>query len=115
MIKSTKHSTFCYLVKISRIHHILHRFFCFRLNIANRFRKAFDSWNKGNSRVDHLLSARLRLQTNNFMDWIGLAIARHQLVEEEVSSSQKNKQIKNYPVQFSYHFYSNESIMENLQ
>lgn len=77
--------------------------------------KAFDSWNKGNSRVDHLLSARLRLQTNNFMDWIGLAIARHQLVEEEVSSSQKNKQIKNYPVQFSYHFYSNESIMENLQ
>ena len=27
----------------------------------------------------------------------------------------KNKQIKNYPVQFSYHFYSNENIMENLQ
>lgn len=77
--------------------------------------KAFDLWNKGNSRIDHLLSARLRLQTNNFMDWIGLAIARHQLVENEVSSLQKNKQIKNYPVQFSCHFYSDEHIMEELQ
>src|SRR5699024_5929505 len=58
--------------------------------------KAFDVWNKANSRPDHLLSPRLRLQTNNFMDWIGLAIARHRLAENEVSSIQENKQIKNY-------------------
>ena len=77
--------------------------------------KAFDTWNKGNSRKDHLLSPKLRLQTNNFMDWIGLAIARHHLVEDEVSSLQMNKKIKNYPVQFSYHFYSDEHIMEELQ
>ena len=77
--------------------------------------KAFDRWNKANSRRDYLLSPRLRLQTNNFMDWIGLAIARHQLTEEEVSSTQGNKQIKNYPVLFSYHFYSEEKIAEELQ
>src|SRR5699024_8847597 len=77
--------------------------------------KAFDVWNKANSRPDHLLSPRLRLQTNNFMDWIGLAIARHRLAENEVSSIQENKQIKNYPVNFSYHFYAEEQIVEKLQ
>ncbi|HLR92363.1 MAG TPA: helicase-exonuclease AddAB subunit AddA [Atopostipes sp.] len=77
--------------------------------------KAFDRWNKANSRRDYLLSPRLRLNTNNFMDWIGFAIARHQTTEHEVSSIQGNKQIKHYPVDFCYRFYSEDKIATQLQ
>lgn len=77
--------------------------------------KAFDNWNKANSSREYLLSPRLRLNTINFLDWIGFAISRHKITENEVSSLQENKQIKNYPVKFSYHFYTEEDIAEDLQ
>lgn len=77
--------------------------------------KAFDNWNKANSSHEHLLSPKLRLNSINFLDWIGLAISRHQTTENEVSSIQENKTIKYYPVQFSYQFYSEEDIVTDLQ
>ncbi len=77
--------------------------------------KAFDDWNKGNGSDEYLLSPRLRLTTNNFMDWVGLSVSRHQLLVAEVSSIQKNPVIKNYPVSFAIDFYSDERLEEQLQ
>lgn len=77
--------------------------------------KAFETWDKGNSGAKYLLPANLRLKTNNFMDWIGLAIARHQITADKVNSIQENKAIRNYPVTFSYKFYSGEELTSKLQ
>jgi ATP-dependent helicase/nuclease subunit A len=76
--------------------------------------KAFEDWDKGNAKRDLILSAQLRLSTNNYLDWIGMATARHQLAAAKVHSPQENQQIKNYPVSFSYNFYSEAKIMEKL-
>ena len=77
--------------------------------------KAFEDWDKGNARRDLILSSQLRLSTNNYMDWIGMATARHQIAEAKVNSLQENQQIKKYPVSFSYNFYSEAKIIEKLE
>jgi len=76
---------------------------------------AFKDWDKGNGSLEELLPAPLRLSTNNYMDWIGMATARHQLAETEVNSLQENKQLKHYPVAFSYNFYPEARIIEELK
>lgn len=76
--------------------------------------KAFAKWDVGNASHEEVLSPRLRLSINNFMDWIGTAIARHQLADADVPSLQKNQQVKKYPVDFAYRFYSEEKIAEQL-
>jgi ATP-dependent helicase/nuclease subunit A len=77
--------------------------------------KAFDDWDKGNGGQEILLPAQLRLSTNNYMDWLGMATARHQIAAGEVNSVQENKQIKQYPVHFVYNFYSEAMIIEVLR
>lgn len=76
--------------------------------------KAFNDWDKGNGVRGTLLSPQLRLSTNNYMDWIGMASVRHQLADTEVNTIQENQQIKHYPVDFSYNFYSEAMIIEGL-
>lgn len=76
--------------------------------------KAFDNWDKGNGSRKHLLPAQLRLKTKNYLDWIGYATARHEIVDGQVNSLQENKKIKNYPVDFEYHFYSEAKILQAL-
>lgn len=74
--------------------------------------KAFDNWDKGNGSKALILPTQLRLKTDNFLDWIGFATARHKTADAQVNSVQQNKQIKNYPVDFEYHFYSEAKIIE---
>lgn len=76
--------------------------------------KAFEEWDKGNMNRDQLLSAQLRLSTNNYLDWIGYAAARHNISNDKVHSIQENYQIKKYPVEFSYNFYSEAKITAEL-
>lgn len=76
--------------------------------------KAWDTWDKGNASSGETLSAQLRLHTNNFMDWIGLAVARHKTMDNYVHSVQENTLIKNYPVDFDLHFYSALEIIDQL-
>lgn len=76
--------------------------------------KAFEDWDKGNVHSDEVLPAQLRLATNNFMDWIGLSIARHDTLDDKVYSVQENKTIKNFPVRFNLRFYSAEKVTEEL-
>ncbi len=76
--------------------------------------KAFEKWDQGNASQDLILPPRLRLSTNNFMDWIGTAISRHQIASAEVNSLQENSTLKNYPVNFEYTFYSEEKIAVSL-
>jgi len=78
-------------------------------------KEAFKDWDKGNGSREDLLPAPLRLSTNNYMDWIGMATARHQLADAEVNSLQENKQLKHYPVAFSYNFYPEARIIEGLK
>lgn len=75
-------------------------------------KKAFEIWDKGNGSRDHLLPAQLRLTTNNYFDWIGYATARHHLTDARVNSVQENQQIKYYPVDFNFDFYSEARIIE---
>ena len=49
------------------------------------------------------------------MDWIGMAAARHQLADTEVNSIRENQQIKHYPVEFIYNFYTEANIIEGLK
>lgn len=74
--------------------------------------KALDKWDKGNGSRERILPDQLRLTTNNFLDWIGYATARHQITDGRVNSDQLNEQIKNYPVDFEYQFYSEKTIIE---
>lgn len=76
--------------------------------------KAWEAWDKGNVSSSETLPAQLRLSTNNFMDWVGLAAARHKKVDSQVHSVQSNTFIKNYPVDFQLHFYSATEILERL-
>ncbi|MDN6161724.1 MAG: helicase-exonuclease AddAB subunit AddA, partial [Atopostipes sp.] len=75
---------------------------------------AFKKWDKGNESREEVLDTRSRLSTNNFMDWIGLAIARHKIADNDANSLQENQQIRNYPVRFDYRFYSKERITKDL-
>lgn len=77
--------------------------------------KAFQDWDKGNGSSETILPAQLRLSINNYMDWIGMAAARHQLADTEVNSIQENQQIKHYPVEFIYNFYTEANIIEGLK
>lgn len=86
----------------------------FLVGTAESKEKAFAKWDKGNASHDKTLPPRLRLTINNFMDWIGTAIARHQLADADTPSLQENQQIKNYKVDFAYRFYSEEKIAEYL-
>lgn len=87
----------------------------FLVGSAESKEKAFAKWDAGNSSRAEVLDARLRLSTNNFMDWIGSTIARHKLADADSPSLQENQQVRNYPVQFAYDFYSEERIAKELQ
>lgn len=86
----------------------------FLVGTAESKEKAFAKWDKGNASRETILPPRLRLSINNFMDWIGTAIVRHQLADADAPSHQENQQIKNYDVNFAYRFYSEEKIAEHL-
>lgn len=86
----------------------------FLVGTAESEAKAFTQWDKGNSSRTEVLPARLRLETNNFMDWIGLTIARHQIADGDAPSLQENQTVKKYPVRFSYRFYSEDEIAKQL-
>lgn len=75
---------------------------------------AFKKWDEGNRNSKQTLPSRLRLNTNNFMDWIGLTIARNQTADADVPSLQINQQLRKDPLKFSYHFYSKDEITEKL-
>ncbi|MDN6731536.1 MAG: helicase-exonuclease AddAB subunit AddA, partial [Atopostipes suicloacalis] len=83
----------------------------FLVGSAKSKEAAFKKWDEGNLESKRILPSRLRLDINNFMDWLGTAIARHQIADEDTASLQANSEIKNAPVQFSYEFYSEEQII----
>lgn len=86
----------------------------FLVGTAESKEKAFAKWDKGNASREEILPPRLRLSINNFMDWIGTAIVRHRLADADAPSLQENQQIKNYKVDFTYRFYSEEKIADHL-
>ncbi|MDN6196354.1 MAG: helicase-exonuclease AddAB subunit AddA, partial [Atopostipes suicloacalis] len=86
----------------------------FLVGSAKSKEAAFKKWDEGNLESKRILPSRLRLDINNFMDWLGTAIARHQIADEDTASLQANSEIKNAPVQFSYEFYSEEQIIKSL-
>lgn len=76
--------------------------------------KTFEKWDKGNLSNKDTLLAHLRLTTNNYMDWIGSALARHQHLANDINSRQENVKIANYPVDFIVNFYNEAQILETL-
>ncbi len=76
--------------------------------------KAYESWDKGNGQSDMILPGQLRLSLNNYMDWIGTAVARHQILDNQVYSVQENTTIKKDPVEFTLRFYTAEQINKEL-
>lgn len=86
----------------------------FLVGTSKNKEEAFKKWDKGNLEQNRILPENLRLNTNNFMDWVGMSLARHNITKNDVSLMQINEEIKKYPVNFSIQFYSEEDIIEKL-
>ena len=76
--------------------------------------KAIQNWDKGNMNNERHIPSELRLSINNFMDWVGSSLARHQDLDGRVPSHQENQTIKKYSVPFKLSFYSATEIIEQL-
>ena len=76
--------------------------------------KMWQEWGKADEAAGRLLPDHLRLAANNFMQWVGLSLYRHQLVDPDSEIKTYRGEISQYPVTFDLSFYSADDLLGNI-
>lgn len=74
--------------------------------------KVQDRWVTGNLSADLVLPEYIRLQTNNFMDWLGMGIVRHPNFPAEILTDiMPNRQLSADESEMQVHFYNGADVL----
>ena len=75
---------------------------------------AMKEWGTVSAHARTVLPPDIRLQASSYMNWVGLSLARHHTVDDDQWLTSPNKEITNYPVQFSITFFSQNDLQTKL-
>ncbi|HJB24073.1 MAG TPA: helicase-exonuclease AddAB subunit AddA [Candidatus Jeotgalibaca pullicola] len=76
--------------------------------------KMWQEWGMADESFNRILPDHLRLSANNFMQWIGLALYRHQIIDPDSQIKNYRGELSNYPVDFSISFMNSEDLLGNI-